>query len=374
MPNYTHTKLFITGDINQIKEIIGEEFLLKNTVPPPEGMIQKESAVGNEWFIDNWGVKWDVECYKTVITEKITQLKFTSPWETPLIWLQKTSELYPDLSFRLYWCDEDFPKSGKAIANAGEITGFNYTDGKIAEKYVKKHFYAMWDVHRGNDTEELSEASEDEYEKEYNILEKEWERLDEEIEKKLEEMADVEEKGDIDNPDDESSIRYKELDLEYEEIKRKMKEIEEKQEVINSVRFKFARDFIKIGNAIDEKYEEIRKIAKQIEESPNEELSLKMEFLQKECKELSKRKEELFNSKKEEENIESKDYDEDGLSTDCEDSESESLEVDERNYINNDSVEEIHNQHLNVRMFCDLMPILLQKDFEKLTNAIQNLK
>ena len=67
-------------------------------------------------------------------------VEFQSAWSPPVAWLETTSELYPDLSFRLTWVDEDFPSSGEIEAKGGITKNINYGYRSQAREFVKVQF------------------------------------------------------------------------------------------------------------------------------------------------------------------------------------------------------------------------------------------
>lgn len=142
MPNYATNRLLIKGKKEFIDQIIGEKFSFKNTVPLPE---DPEAIPSNSttWYVSNWGVKWDAidPIVRPMEDGKGVQVSFTTPWETPRTWLEKTSRKFPKLSFQLFYIDGEYPKCGKIVARWGDITSEqSYEEGRSAIKFIQKNF------------------------------------------------------------------------------------------------------------------------------------------------------------------------------------------------------------------------------------------
>jgi len=81
-----------------------------------------------DWAIRNWGTKWDAD--GELLTNKKDRLSYTfmTAWSPPIYWLISVSEMYPNLSFKLY-ADEE----------AGFFKGYvDIKGGKIIKDAIKQ--------------------------------------------------------------------------------------------------------------------------------------------------------------------------------------------------------------------------------------------
>ncbi len=143
MPNYASNKLTIRGDKNLINRIVGESFSFKNTIPPPEGIIEQSSSIHSGWFMSNWGVKWDTsdQLVSPLDGEKGVEINFSTPWNPPIKWLEKVIVIFPQLSFTLIYIDGDYPKCGKITGRNGIVqTKKEYAEGPKAIQFIQRNF------------------------------------------------------------------------------------------------------------------------------------------------------------------------------------------------------------------------------------------
>ena len=177
MPNHITNKLIINGEKQFIEQVIGSyhyndndndndnnnnhnnnhnTFTFKRTVPEPEEANTQDNWDWYTWRCNNWGTKWDANqsnLYKVDNREII--LTFQTAWSPPDKWLQKTVKLFPQLSFRLSWFDEDYPTSGLYLYEStnNQFKYFNYYDDE-GRNFIKNEFpnsYTMYEnFHRIN--------------------------------------------------------------------------------------------------------------------------------------------------------------------------------------------------------------------------------
>jgi hypothetical protein len=79
-----------------------EQPLIFSGLVPEPGDPNDPSFDWYAWRVLNWGCKWEPTCYgEPTDTETGLRYEFDTPWEPPREWVQKVSELYPDLQFTL---------------------------------------------------------------------------------------------------------------------------------------------------------------------------------------------------------------------------------------------------------------------------------
>lgn len=62
----------------------------------------------NEWSVANWGTKWNAYGYDEYTDYSgCDELTFKTAWSVPHPILKKLSELFPNISFKHQWADED---------------------------------------------------------------------------------------------------------------------------------------------------------------------------------------------------------------------------------------------------------------------------
>jgi len=78
-----------------------------------------------EWRLSNWGCKWDVDAVleNNDISDDYVYVEyvFDSPWSPPINFLQKVSEIYPNLKFVLKYEEEGMGFLGVAKAVNGDV-------------------------------------------------------------------------------------------------------------------------------------------------------------------------------------------------------------------------------------------------------------
>lgn len=78
----------------------------------------------NDWYnwrMSNWGTKWDVKATLEDYDEDRLEYYFDSAWSPPTLWLERVSEEYPALEFRLKYEEEGNGFLGVAKARAGAL-------------------------------------------------------------------------------------------------------------------------------------------------------------------------------------------------------------------------------------------------------------
>jgi hypothetical protein len=174
MPNWCWNKLEIIGEKEQLESFLekfGDEFKLSKIIAPPEEMrgihtgfctidgvtvnnwrvdekgdavlipeqekeylLEKYKALGwYNWALAHWGTKWDVDpCEIAWVEEEeeepCLQAHFDSAWSPPEEAIETLSKQYPDIYFRLYFCEPGCSFAGIKEFNAGNSFYDDYED------------------------------------------------------------------------------------------------------------------------------------------------------------------------------------------------------------------------------------------------------
>ena len=156
MPNNITNKLVLNGSNELIESIIdltnGEySFTLTKTIPEP--IVKDENWDWYEWRCENWGTKWNVyDISITKISDTQIKLDFLTAWNPPHKWFETIGKRFSNLTLRLSWVDEDFPRSGLLEAKEGLVTNNYYGYGLEAEEFIKNEFpneYSFYNEIRG---------------------------------------------------------------------------------------------------------------------------------------------------------------------------------------------------------------------------------
>ena len=141
MPNWCNNTLYIHADnkedMKELKNLLDETLeiskdnncavgLLNAIVSMPEELENtKKGSNGDEynwydWRVSNWGTKWDVECFETIMEEDYMEFQFDSAWGPPVTWLEIVAKLFPKLKFTLKYDETGMGFMGVAKGR-GEI-------------------------------------------------------------------------------------------------------------------------------------------------------------------------------------------------------------------------------------------------------------
>ena len=146
MPNWCNNTLYIRADkedMKELKDLLDKTLkfskdnhcannLLSAIIPMPKELENTISGSTPEkpegdtpnwydWCNDNWGTKWDVDCYETQIEDDYMAFGFDSAWAPPVPWLEKVAKLFPKLKFSLKYDDPGMEFMGCAKGSSGEI-------------------------------------------------------------------------------------------------------------------------------------------------------------------------------------------------------------------------------------------------------------
>ena len=133
MPNHCFNRLTVQGKPEELKKFTKavykdkEDVLdLNGTVPMPKELVGTESPSDKpnwyDWAISNWGTKWGA--YDASIqneTDDWIEYEFSSAWSPPLVWLETTVEMYPELNFMLKYEEDGMGFMGRATGEGGDF-------------------------------------------------------------------------------------------------------------------------------------------------------------------------------------------------------------------------------------------------------------
>jgi len=216
MPNHIDNILDVTGNSKKVQDFCdlvykakdtcdpdlkvqsGDEYLFdfEATVPMPKELGETQSPNRDrnakdlkkkygaedwyEWATRvGWGTKWGA--YDAQQVESIKdglRFRFNTAWCIGYLWLEKTSKLYPTLTFTTHWQDEG-GGSGKTVFRNGQC---------MMNRKMNDHDFNMAFNERYRETyEEITTLPYDEFIQEYvtNNKELEWYSLDLEIIKRV---------------------------------------------------------------------------------------------------------------------------------------------------------------------------------------------
>jgi hypothetical protein len=121
-------RLTASGDTEELAAFVervqtDEQPLSFETIAPTPGNLLKEGWY--EWRIEHWGTKWDAEFED--ITEPLSVRRtratyvFVTEFAPPVAWIERASEAYPALIFRLDYVAVDGSFSGVKEVRRGEV-------------------------------------------------------------------------------------------------------------------------------------------------------------------------------------------------------------------------------------------------------------
>ena len=128
MPNWCENSLYIRAekkdDMKELKKLLDKTLkfskdnncatnLLSAIIPMPKELEKTKSPSNTpnwyDWCVNNWGTKWDVDCYSSEIEDDYMEFGFDSAWAPPVPWLEQVAMLFPKLHFSLKY---DEPGAG----------------------------------------------------------------------------------------------------------------------------------------------------------------------------------------------------------------------------------------------------------------------
>ncbi len=98
-----------------------ESFSLCRAVPPPLILKNNDFYSPNiNWFIENWGTKWDARDSQISESDDCIEVIFNTAWSTPITWFEKVSKKYPDIKMINYFIEETYELYGVIVCVNGE--------------------------------------------------------------------------------------------------------------------------------------------------------------------------------------------------------------------------------------------------------------
>ena len=145
MPNWCGNTLYIRAeekeDMKGLKDLLDKTLkfskdnncannLLSAIVPMPKELEDTVSPSDTpnwrDWCNDNWGTKWDVDCYETIMEDDYMEFGFDSAWAPPVAWLERVAKLFPKLKFAL-----KYDEPGMAFMGCAK------GQGNIVDEYIE---------------------------------------------------------------------------------------------------------------------------------------------------------------------------------------------------------------------------------------------
>lgn len=136
MPNWCNCILNIKNNtynnletfyIDNKKESQNMELCFDKSVPLPD----EDQENWYNWRVSNWGTKWDLgddTIFNSNLQQNEIEYQFCTAWGPPISWLEKVSELYPELYFTLKYAESGCNFAGVLeIQDGEEISDLQYS-------------------------------------------------------------------------------------------------------------------------------------------------------------------------------------------------------------------------------------------------------
>jgi hypothetical protein len=144
-------KRFYENDFNEVGDyspVEHEQFTFNALVPVPQEILEigysnregsainaimglEKATDGYTWQIQNWGTKWDVNDPTINFNNEENEeavLFFSTAWSPPVEWVDKVSELFPELEFELLYEEGGCCFAGQHIWRDGILQYDEYVD------------------------------------------------------------------------------------------------------------------------------------------------------------------------------------------------------------------------------------------------------
>ncbi len=123
MNNNTEYKLETRFNFN-----LEESFSLCYAVPPPLLLNNSDFYSPNiNWFIENWGTKWDARDSRIIEEDDNIEVLFNTAWSTPITWFETVAKKYPDVKMINYFIEQTYDLFGVIVC----------VNGKCSEHYFQ---------------------------------------------------------------------------------------------------------------------------------------------------------------------------------------------------------------------------------------------
>jgi len=125
MSDLCRNRLTASGDTRALAAFVDrvrtdEQPLSFESIAPTPADLLKEGWY--EWRIEHWGTKWDAEFEDVTEPLRIRRTRatyvFLTVWRPPVAWIERASEAYPALTFRL-----DYADLGGSFSGVKEVRG-----------------------------------------------------------------------------------------------------------------------------------------------------------------------------------------------------------------------------------------------------------
>lgn len=125
MPNWCNNILEINGGSE--RDLVAVAAMLSDNDTPFQSIHPVPDGVdAYDWRIENWGTKWDADCFDLCISDDGTMFaNFDTGWSPPIGVMTRLAELFPSLSFRLL-----YEEGGAAFTGCARFEG----GGMIADE------------------------------------------------------------------------------------------------------------------------------------------------------------------------------------------------------------------------------------------------
>ena len=146
MPNWCNNNLTITGDRGQRRQFLDFGIDFNTAIPYPATFREMDEAAdrwekehpgespmnapkngfnsgGYEWCIKHWGTKWNVSPEERIpvrVTLDRLVYEFETAWSPPLPVVAALSAKFPDLEFRLCYCEPIMKFQGTYVTKSGK--------------------------------------------------------------------------------------------------------------------------------------------------------------------------------------------------------------------------------------------------------------
>lgn len=160
MPNYCDNYLNVSGKQKEVAKFLNNfatlntnrdlVFSMNNIIPQPCSCDDKNFNWYNDWRLENWGCKWDID--QNVEVEDIydqlirindpeeycdIDIPYTTPWSPNLEFVQRASAAYNNLIFNIKYYEPGCELAGDFTYEGGDETENFMYDGKdLFEFYV----------------------------------------------------------------------------------------------------------------------------------------------------------------------------------------------------------------------------------------------
>ena len=158
MPNWCENILNISGESNELENFYlenrnydnekNEELDFLKSVPMPENVLQgdltlqdRQSNPNNwyDWNITNLGTKWNVgDAYYTKNENEIIY-EFDTAWSPPISWLKQTAHKYPNLIFKMKYCEISIGFAGEIVLHGSVIVKHEEWDPNEEWNYYEEN-------------------------------------------------------------------------------------------------------------------------------------------------------------------------------------------------------------------------------------------